>query len=159
IDSRISEINDEEQEQEDQNQYKFHSPIDEDFDLDTFNELFETKESQLDISEQHKQAYLEKLKKQKTQIVSSKSKISIDENSLQLSINLDDFHEQQEIKQDQTHVIEQFYPDASILGSQLLLPYISDNQKRLFIELDFAEEQNIEDYYYYKQDQREYITQ
>ncbi|CAF1527081.1 unnamed protein product, partial [Rotaria sordida] len=35
----------------------------------------------------------------------------------------------------------------------------SDNQKRLFIELDFAEEQNIEDYYYFKQDQREYITQ
>ncbi|CAF3346668.1 unnamed protein product [Rotaria sp. Silwood2] len=156
-DSRVSEIIDEEQEQEDQNQHKFHSSIDEDFDLDAFNELFETKELQLDISEQQKQAYFEKLKKQKTQLDSSKLKISTDEDSLQLSINLDDFHKQEEMKKDQTRVIEQFFPDASILGPQLLLPYISDDQKRLFIELDFAEEQNIEDYY--KQNEREDVTQ
>ncbi|CAF5060505.1 unnamed protein product, partial [Rotaria sp. Silwood1] len=77
--------------------------------------------------------------------------------SLQLLINLNDFHKQQEIKNDQTHVIEQFYPYASILGPQLFLPYLSDNQKRLFMELDFAEEQSIEDYN--KQDQRENVKQ
>ncbi|CAF4976913.1 unnamed protein product, partial [Rotaria sp. Silwood1] len=156
-DQRVSEIIDEEQEQEDQNQHKFHSAIDEDFDLDAYDELFETKELQSDISEQHKQDYLEKLRKQKTQIDSSKLKTSTDEVSLQLLINLDDFHKQQDIKKDQTHVIEQFYPYASILGPQLLLPYLSDNQKRLFMELDFAEEQNIEDYK--KQDQRENVKQ
>ncbi|CAF1556782.1 unnamed protein product, partial [Rotaria sp. Silwood1] len=42
----VSEIIDEEQEQEDQNQHKFHSAIDEDFDLDAYNELFKTKELQ-----------------------------------------------------------------------------------------------------------------
>ncbi|CAF5029446.1 unnamed protein product [Rotaria sp. Silwood1] len=46
-------------EQEDQNQHKSHSPIDEDLDLDAYNELFETKELQSNISEQHKQDYLE----------------------------------------------------------------------------------------------------
>ncbi|CAF4959362.1 unnamed protein product, partial [Rotaria sp. Silwood1] len=55
----VSEIIDEEQEQEDQNQHKFHSAIDEDFDLDAYNELFKTKELQSNISEQHKQDYLE----------------------------------------------------------------------------------------------------
>ncbi|CAF5135563.1 unnamed protein product, partial [Rotaria sp. Silwood1] len=114
----VSEIIDEEQEQEDQNQHKFHSAIDEDFDLDAYNELFKTKE---------------------------------------LQSNINDFHKQQDIKNDQTHVIEQFYPYASILKPQLLLPYLSDNQKRLFMELDFSEKQNIEDYN--KQDQRENVTQ
>ncbi|CAF5087812.1 unnamed protein product, partial [Rotaria sp. Silwood1] len=127
IDRRVSEIIHEEQEQEDQNQHKFHSAIDEAFDLDAYNELFEAKELQSNI------------------------------NSLQLLINLNDFHKQQEIKNDQTHVIEQFYPYASILGPQLFLPYLSDNQKRLFMELDFAEEQSIEDYN--KQDQRENVKQ
>ena len=41
----------EEQEQEEQNKFKFQSPNDEEFDLDSFNELFET-------SEQRKQFYL-----------------------------------------------------------------------------------------------------
>ncbi|CAF5120533.1 unnamed protein product [Rotaria sp. Silwood1] len=59
-DRRVSEIVHEEQ--EDQNQHKFHSAIDENFDLDAYNELFETKELQSNISEQHKQDYLEKLK-------------------------------------------------------------------------------------------------
>ncbi|CAF5171799.1 unnamed protein product, partial [Rotaria sp. Silwood1] len=40
-----------------------------------------------------------------------------------------DFYKQQEIKKNQTHVIEQFYPYASVLEPQLLLPYLSDNQE------------------------------
>jgi hypothetical protein len=83
-----------------------------------------------------------KIKKRKNQIDSYKSKISTDEDHLQFSLNLDDLQKQKEIKNDQHHVIEQFFPDASILGPQLLVP----NQKRIFIELDFAKEQNIEDY-------------
>jgi hypothetical protein len=79
------------------------------------------------------------IKKRKDQIDSYKSKISTDEDQLQFSLNLDDFHKQK----DQSHVIEQSFPDPSILGPQLLVP---DNQKRLFIELDFAKEQTIEDY-------------
>jgi hypothetical protein len=38
-------------EEEEQNQFKFQSPNDEEFDLDSFNELFDT-------SEQRKQSYL-----------------------------------------------------------------------------------------------------
>ncbi|CAF4991869.1 unnamed protein product, partial [Rotaria magnacalcarata] len=55
---KVSKIIDEEQEQEDQNQHKFHSAIDEDFDLDAYNELFKTKELQSNISEQYNQDYL-----------------------------------------------------------------------------------------------------
>jgi hypothetical protein len=54
----VSEIFDEEQEQEDRREFKFRSSADEDFDFDSLNEVFETKESQLAISEQRKQAYL-----------------------------------------------------------------------------------------------------
>ncbi|CAF3060806.1 unnamed protein product [Rotaria sp. Silwood2] len=57
-DRRVSEIIDQEQEKEDQNQNKFHSAIDEDFDLDAYKELFEIKELQSNISVQHKQDYL-----------------------------------------------------------------------------------------------------
>jgi hypothetical protein len=49
------------------------------------------------------------------------------------------------VKKDRLRVIEQFFPDASTLGPQLLVPSVPDDQKRLFIELDFAKEQNIED--------------
>jgi hypothetical protein len=56
-------------------------------------------------------------------------------------LNLDDIHKQKEIKKDQPRVIEQFFPDASTLGPQLLVP----NQERIFIELDFANEQYIEE--------------
>ncbi|CAF4142775.1 unnamed protein product [Rotaria magnacalcarata] len=62
LNRKVSKIIDEEQEQEDQNQHKFHSAIDEDFDLDAYNELFKTKELQSNISEQYNQDYLEKLK-------------------------------------------------------------------------------------------------
>ena len=51
------------------------------------------------------------------------------------------------MKKDQPRVIEQFYPDASTLGPQLLVPNLSDNQKRIFMQLDFAKEENIEEYY------------
>ncbi|CAF5070616.1 unnamed protein product [Rotaria sp. Silwood1] len=61
-DLKLLKIIDEEQEQEDPNQHKFHLAIDEDLDLDAYNELFKTKELQSNISEQHKQDYLEKLK-------------------------------------------------------------------------------------------------
>jgi len=91
-----------------------------------------------------------KIKKRKNQIDLYKSKISTDEDHLQFSLNLDDLQKQKEIKNDQHHVIEQFFPDASILGPQLLVP----NQKRIFIELDFAKEQNIEDYEENNRDQR-----
>ncbi|CAF1625727.1 unnamed protein product [Rotaria magnacalcarata] len=144
-----------EEEQEEQNQFKFQSPNDEEFDLDSFNELFDT-------SEQRKQSYLEKLKKQKLQIDSFKSKASIDEDYLQLSIDLDDL-QQQGINTDQPRVIEQFFPDASILGPERLVPYVSDHQNRVFIELDFAQEQNIENYYKQQldnnQDKKEDIKQ
>jgi hypothetical protein len=53
----VSEIIDEEQE-EDQYEFKFRSSTDEDFDFEAFNELFENKKSQSDISEQRKQDYL-----------------------------------------------------------------------------------------------------
>ncbi|CAF4553692.1 unnamed protein product [Rotaria socialis] len=125
--------------EEEQNQFKFQSPNDEEFDLDSFNEVFDT-------SEQRKQSYLEKLKKQKLQIDSFKSKTSIDEDYLQLLTDLDDL-QQQGINKDQPRLIEQFFPDASILGPERLVPYVSDHQNRAFIELDFAQEQNIEDYY------------
>jgi hypothetical protein len=63
---------------------------------------------------------------------------------LQFSLNLDDIQKQKGLEKDQLHVIEQFFPDASILGPQLLVP---DNQKRIFMQLDFAKEENIDDYY------------
>lgn len=61
-----------------------------------------------------------------------------------MSIHYDDLHAK-ESEGDEKQVIEQFYPDATRLGPQRLLPYLSDNQQRLFIELDFAENLNIED--------------
>ncbi len=91
------------------------------------------------------------IKNRKDQIDSYKSQISTDENHLQLSPNLDDFH-QQEAKKDQPRVIEQFFPNASILGSQLLVPDLSNDEKRLFMQLDFAKEQNIEDDRYHRTD-------
>jgi len=54
----IPDIIDEEQEQEDRHEFRFRSSADEDFDLETFNELFDSKESQSNLSEQRKQAYL-----------------------------------------------------------------------------------------------------
>jgi hypothetical protein len=54
----ISDIIDEEQEQEDRHEFRFRSSADEDFDFETFNELFDSKESQSNLSEQRKQAYL-----------------------------------------------------------------------------------------------------
>jgi hypothetical protein len=54
----VSEIVDDEQEQEDRQEFKFRSSTDEDFDFETFNKLFENKESPSDISEQRKQIYL-----------------------------------------------------------------------------------------------------
>lgn len=53
----VSEIIDGEQE-EDRYEFKFRSSTDEDFDFEAFNELFENKKSQSDISEQRKQDYL-----------------------------------------------------------------------------------------------------
>ncbi|CAF1497745.1 unnamed protein product [Adineta steineri] len=143
-DANISElINDDDQEQEDRREFKFRSSLDEDFD---FNEFMKNEESQLNINEQRKQIYLEQIKKRKDQIDLYKSKTSIDDDNLQLILNLDDFHKQDERK-DQLRVIEQVFPDASTLESQLLLPFISDDQKRLFMQLDFAKEENIEDYH------------
>ena len=54
-----SEIVDEEQEQEERQEFKFRPSTDDDFDLEQFNQLFQTKKSsQTDMSEQRKQAYL-----------------------------------------------------------------------------------------------------
>ncbi|CAF1561008.1 unnamed protein product [Adineta steineri] len=143
-DANISElINDDDQEQEDRREFKFRSSLDEDFD---FNEFMENEESQLNINEQRKQIYLEQIKKRKDQIDLYKSKISTDDDNLQLILNPDDFHKQDE-KKDQLRVIEQVFLNASTLESQLLLPFISDDQKRLFMQLDFAKEENIEDYH------------
>ncbi|CAF1261150.1 unnamed protein product [Adineta steineri] len=143
-DANISElINDDDQEQEDRREFKFRSTLDEDFD---FNEFMENEESQLNVNEQRKQLYLEQIKKRKDQIDLYKSKTSTDDDNLQLMLNPDDFYKQDE-KKDQLRVIEQVFPDASTLESQLLLPFISDDQKRLFMQLDFAKEENIEDYH------------
>ena len=71
-------------------------------------------------------------------------KTSNDEDQLEFSLNLDDIQKQKGLKKDQQRVIEQFFPDPSTLGPQLLVP---DNQKRIFMQLDFAKEENIEDYY------------
>ncbi len=90
--------------------------------------------------------FSKQIKNRKDQLDSYKSQISTDENHLQY-----DFH-QQEPKKDRPRVIEQFFPHASILGSQLLVPDLSDDQKRLFMQLDFAEEQNIEDDRYHRTD-------
>jgi hypothetical protein len=54
----VSEIIDEEQEQDDRQEFKFRLSTDEDFDLEAFNKLFENKESLSDINEQRKQIYL-----------------------------------------------------------------------------------------------------
>jgi hypothetical protein len=54
----VSEIIDEEQDQEDQHEFKFRTSTEDDFDLESFNDLFATKESQSDVSEQRKRAYL-----------------------------------------------------------------------------------------------------
>ena len=54
----VSEMVDEEDEHEERQEFKFRSSAEEDFDLEAFNQLFEKKASQLDISEQRKQAYL-----------------------------------------------------------------------------------------------------
>ena len=54
----VSEIIDEEQEQDDEQEFKFRSSADEDLDFESFNELIDTNESQLDISEQRRQSYL-----------------------------------------------------------------------------------------------------
>lgn len=119
-DPRLSEISEEEQEYEEQNQFKFRSPIDEELDFDALNTLFDNQDSQFDSSEQEKQLMLfsEKLRKQKAQLILSKSKTSIDENDLEISIHIDDL--------DQQHGIEQFFPEASILGPQYLVPSISE---------------------------------
>jgi hypothetical protein len=52
----VSEIIDEEQEQDDRHEFRFRSSADEDLDFESFNELIDTNESQLD--EQRKQTYL-----------------------------------------------------------------------------------------------------
>ena len=57
-DPTIFEPVDDELEHEDQHEFISHSMIDEDFDLESFNELFETENSQFDINKQHKQTYL-----------------------------------------------------------------------------------------------------
>jgi hypothetical protein len=80
-----------------------------------------------------------------------KSNVHTDEDHLQLSLNLDEFHKQ-EGKKDRPRVIEQFFPEASTVESQLLIPSLPDDQNRLFIELDFAKEQNIEDDRYHRRD-------
>lgn len=54
----VSEVVDEEQEQEDRYDFKVRSSIDEDFDYEEFNQLFENDELELEIDEQRKQDYL-----------------------------------------------------------------------------------------------------
>lgn len=54
----ISDIIDEEQEQDDRYEFKFRTSTDEDFDYEAFNQLFENKELQSEINEQRKQDYL-----------------------------------------------------------------------------------------------------
>ena len=55
----VSEMIDEEQEQEERQEFKFRPSTDDDFDLEQFNQLFQTKKSsQTDMSEQRKQDYL-----------------------------------------------------------------------------------------------------
>jgi hypothetical protein len=58
------------------------------------------------------------------------------------------------MKKDQPRVIEQVFPDASILGPQLLVPNLSENQKRIFMQLDFAKEENIKQLEENDRDQR-----
>ena len=86
------------------------------------------------------------IQKRKDRIDSQISKTSSAEDQLQFSLNLDDIQKQKGMKKDQLHVIEQFFPDASILGPPFLIPYLPDNQKRMFMQLDFSTEEYIEDY-------------
>ncbi|CAF0923040.1 unnamed protein product [Adineta ricciae] len=151
--SRISETNvnistvaDEEQDQNDQQEFRFRSSADDKFDFDSFNKLLDRKETQSTMSDQHKQAYLKQLKKRKDQLTSYRAKLSIDEDRLQLSLDLDDL-QNEEKKKDRPRVIEQFFPNAFTSGAQLLLPFLSDDQQRVFMQLDFASEQRVEDYY------------
>ncbi|UJR31391.1 hypothetical protein I4U23_018885 [Adineta vaga] len=148
----IPTITEDEQDQDDRQEFKFRSTVDDDLDLDldTFNELIDRKESQSTTDEQRKQAYLKQLKKRKDQLNTYRSKLSTDEDQLQLSLNLDEFQKENNRK-DHPRVIEQFFPHASTLESQLLMPFLSDDQKRIFMQLDFASEQNIEDYHKIKQ--------
>ena len=54
----VSEIVDDDQEQQDRQEFKFRSSSEDDFDPDAFNQLFETHDTQSQMSEQRKQAYL-----------------------------------------------------------------------------------------------------
>ena len=155
----VSESVDDEQEQDDRHEFKFRSSTEEDFDLDAFNQLFESHDTQSQISEQRKQAYLYEsrlmellsygeifrgeMKKRKDQVDSQMSKTSIEEDQHQFSLNLDDLQKQKTTKSDQSRVIEQFFPNPSVLKPPLLIPYFSDQQKRLFMQLDFAKEENL----------------
>ena len=69
-----------------------------------------------------------------------------DEDQLDFSLDLDDLHKPKDQEKDPTRIIEQLFPDASILGPQFLVPHLFDHRKRFFFELDFAKEENVEDY-------------
>ncbi|CAF0920812.1 unnamed protein product [Adineta ricciae] len=151
--SRISETNvnistvaDEEQDQNDQQEFRFRSSADDKFDFDSFNKLLDGRETQSTMSDQRKQAYLQQLKKRKDQLTSYRAKLSIDEDRLQLSLDLDEL-QKEEKKNDRPRVIEQFFLNASTGGAQLLLPFLSDDQQRVFMQLDFASERCVEDFY------------
>ena len=65
LSSRISETNvnistvaDEEQDQNEQQEFRFRSSADDKFDFDSFNKLLDGKETQSTMNDQHKQAYL-----------------------------------------------------------------------------------------------------
>ena len=85
------------------------------------------------------------MKKRKDQIDSPISKASSEEDQLQFSLNLDELQKQKSMKTDRPRVIEQFFPNPSILQPPSLIPYFSDQQQRLFIQLDFAKEEHIAD--------------
>lgn len=54
----VAETIDEEHEQDDKQEFQFRTSTDEEFDFEAFNELFQKKDSQSNLSEQRKQTYL-----------------------------------------------------------------------------------------------------
>lgn len=85
------------------------------------------------------------MQKRKDQKDSHKSKTSlIDEQQIEFDVDFDEISKEQRTPTQSTGVIEQFFPLASFLGPQLLIPYSYEQEKQMLFEMDFGEEELIE---------------
>lgn len=89
--------------------------------------------------------FREEIQKRKDQLGSHKSRISIEGDRTEFTVDLNEIQKEKKSQPKPTGVIEQFFPLASILGPQGLVPYSYEQQERLFYEMDFAKEEMVED--------------